>query len=239
VKLLASVVVVSLAAHWAGFAAMAGPQRVAKKPAAMVEMTVLPQKQPEPPPAAKAMEEEAEPVAAAPVRRTAVRAARPAEAKKAAPPPPVDFTGTTLTGGSDGWASVVGNGETIAAPVAARPARSVVRDVGPARGPADNGVVALADLSRSPQAPDLNARLAENYPAAARTAGRAGVAVVRARIGADGRAQVLRVVSESGSGFGAACRATLDGSRWQAPLDRGGRPVATELSYTCRFQVGG
>jgi hypothetical protein len=30
----------------------------------------------------------------------------------------------------------------------------------------------------------------------------------------------------------------VDGSRWEAPLDAGGRPVATEITYTCAFEVG-
>jgi len=45
------------------------------------------------------------------------------------------------------------------------------------------------------------------------------------------------IASESESGFGAACRATVLGSTWTAPLDREGNAVATRISYTCRFEV--
>ena len=71
----------------------------------------------------------------------------------------------------------------------------------------------------------------------ARARGVSGTASVRARIGADGRAHSLRVVSESFSGFGDACRRTLAGSRWSPPKDRAGNAVATEIAYTCRFVV--
>ena len=45
------------------------------------------------------------------------------------------------------------------------------------------------------------------------------------------------VVSQSAAGFGDACRATLRESKWSAPLDNDGQPVATFISYTCRFEV--
>jgi hypothetical protein len=47
----------------------------------------------------------------------------------------------------------------------------------------------------------------------------------------------LVVVSQSGPGFGDACRATLRDSVWSAPLDREGRAVTTFVTYTCRFEV--
>jgi hypothetical protein len=47
----------------------------------------------------------------------------------------------------------------------------------------------------------------------------------------------LLVLSEPAAGFGRACRDTLSGSRWTPPLDRDGRPVATIINYTCRFEV--
>jgi hypothetical protein len=69
--------------------------------------------------------------------------------------------------------------------------------------------------------------------------GRAGDAVVRVLIGADGRARVLRVISASALPLGEACRATVQGSRWRAALDRNGRPVPREVSYRCAFELGG
>ena len=77
------------------------------------------------------------------------------------------------------------------------------------------------------------------YPAEARRRGLHGKAVVRARVMPDGRLREIALVSESaaGAGFGEACRQTLDGSRWSAPIDRDGKPVSTFINYTCRFEV--
>jgi TonB family protein len=102
---------------------------------------------------------------------------------------------------------------------------------------ADPAVVAVADLSRRPEAPALQDVLERNYPVQARQSGQAGKAVVRARILPDGNVRDLLVVSESAPGFGRACRDTLAGSRWTPPLDREGRAVATIINYTCRFDV--
>ena len=64
-----------------------------------------------------------------------------------------------------------------------------------------------------------------------------GSARVTAQIHADGSVRSIRIESESFTGFGEACRKTLQGSRWSAPRDREGRAVATEIRYTCRFVV--
>jgi hypothetical protein len=53
----------------------------------------------------------------------------------------------------------------------------------------------------------------------------------------DGRVRQPRVLSESSSGFGAACVATLEPSRWTAPLDRAGHAVSTYIQYTCAFEI--
>jgi hypothetical protein len=48
----------------------------------------------------------------------------------------------------------------------------------------------------------------------------------------------MRVMRETGDyGFGAACQKMLRQRRWQAPLDRRGQPVATEVRYSCEFEV--
>ncbi|HEX6243725.1 MAG TPA: TonB family protein, partial [Polyangiales bacterium] len=75
------------------------------------------------------------------------------------------------------------------------------------------------------------------YPRRAQEAGHAGQAVVRARILSDGRVERTLVLTASAPEFGRACQATLEGSRWSAPLDAKGSPVATDISYTCRFEV--
>lgn len=207
---------------------------------------------PPPPPPVVAPPPPPPPVVAAarPVARAPRPAARPivAPAVEPAPTPrpadaepPADFSGVTLTNEGAGWSTPVGDGSPLTGPIAAP---------GPARRPAGHGtatatasapatdrVVALGDLSRPPRAPDLDDRLALNYPRDARLAGLGGSAVVRARILVDGRVGPTRVVAESGPGFGVACQRTLAGSRWRPPLDRDARPVATDLSYTCTFAV--
>lgn len=100
-------------------------------------------------------------------------------------------------------------------------------------------VVALANLSRRPQAPDLNEVLERNYPKRARLQGVEGLAVVRARIASSGKVASLLVQSESivGYEFGEACRKTLRDSQWTPPLDMSGRRVATDIFYRCEFRV--
>jgi TonB family protein len=75
------------------------------------------------------------------------------------------------------------------------------------------------------------------YPAEARRKGLEGKAVVRARVAPDGALQNLALVSETAPGFGEACRQTLQGSRWTAPVDKEGKAVSTIINYTCRFEV--
>lgn len=163
----------------------------------------------------------------------------------------VDLTGVTLTGtGDEGWASLTGDGRAMTGPLgkigssrakqgkARRRAGRGRRVAQPVRASQPQpSVVRAADLSRPPRAPNLNAVLRDHYPQDARLAGISGTAVVRARIEPDGRVSRVRVISESHAGFGAACSATLQGSKWSAPEDRDGKSVATEITYTCTFRV--
>jgi len=253
--LLPALVLISLAAHVVGFGLVGDARAHTARAPAMVEMTMEPAKPPPPPPPPT----EAKPPAEVPkVPERIVRAARPAPAPRpdappppppttSAPPPPeapADFTGTTLTNsGGEAWAAATGNGEAMTGPVGPAGGKRGPRvQPGVAHGTGSDAsappVVGLGDLSQAPRAPDLNDDLAHNYPAEARRMGLAGKAVVRARVGADGQVRVIGIASESATGFGEACRRTLQHSRWQPPLDKRGRPVTTELSYTCRFQVG-
>jgi TonB family protein len=79
--------------------------------------------------------------------------------------------------------------------------------------------------------------LRANYPDEARRRGLAGTASVRARIDSDGVVRSARMVGESAPGFGSACRRTVLGSRWSAPRAKNGDAVATEIVYTCHFEV--
>ncbi len=202
-----------------------------------------PELPPEPPPPPKAPDPEPAHRAAP---KLAPKLAAPEPPKAAAPPPaaeaPVDFTGVTLTAdGNSTWASAVGNGQALNGP-----APRVAKVTGHDRAGSADGVVAApamvseASLSRKPVPPaGMDQLLEKNYPARARAQGVSGTALLAVRIGADGRVGELRIVRETSDyGFGEACIKTLRGGRWQAPLDRHGNPVATEIKYSCDFEVG-
>jgi protein TonB len=242
---LAVLVLISVAAHAALFGGLGGTWRHGeakprKRPPTEMTVTVKP-----PPPAPRPPEAKPTPPKAV-AHKIAARA--PAPPPEAPPPPPpeaetpADFSGTTLTndGPGEGWASAVGNGEAMRGPIG-RPGAKVTKraiegatQTAPAKAAP---VVALASLSRPPEPPDLNAALERHYPEAARKQGTPGQAVLKARITAEGQVRDLVVVSQSARGFGDACRATLRESTWSPPLDKDGQPVATFISYTCRFEV--
>jgi len=241
----------SLGLHAVGFAKLnslgAGAAVKHEPKVTFMEMTaapkpVAPAPEPVTPPPPKARTRVVRRVAAV-TSRAAAAAPPPSEAA----PPPVaetvaDFSGTTLTndGAGAGWGSATGNGAAMAGPIGQPGARVTTRHVegtsAPGR-PNAPAVVAVADLSRRPEAPSLVDALERNYPAEARQSGQSGKAVVRARITAQGSVRDLLVVSETAAGVGRACRDTLSGSRWTPPLDRDGQPVATIINYTCRFEV--
>jgi TonB family protein len=242
---------ISLGSHMALLAVlgfMPSPAALLKQ---QVEMEILAEEPPPPPP----------PPAAEPPKPLEPPEARP-KAPKAAPkiaeptPPkaepkptaeaPVDLTGVTLTGGDgSSWSSVVGNGSALNGPAA-----RIGRTTGNNRAGSNDGAIggqgkapALvneASLSRKPIPPEgMDALLLQYYPARARAQGVAGSAMLRVRILADGRVGDMRLVRESDDyGFGDACMKLLRLRRWQAPLDRHGQPVSTEISYLCEFEVG-
>jgi len=241
---LALLIVVSIAAHAALFGGIGrgghgALAKARKRPPTEVTVAVAPPPPAPPPPEAKPAPKVA--------HKLAVRAPAPPPPDAPPPPPPqaetpADFSGTTLTndGPGEGWASAVGNGETMHGPIGRPGAKVTARtqDGTTKPSPAKSApVVALASLSRPPSPPDLNDALERNYPEAARKQGSPGQAVLKARITAEGQVRDLVVVSQSAAGFGDACRATLRESTWSPPLDRDGQPVATFISYTCRFEV--
>jgi TonB family protein len=240
----------SLGLHAVGFAKlnhMGAPVLAkAKSKPAFMEMTSAPKPPaPKPEPAApanKPVHRAARRLAAVAPRPSAPAAARPAAAPPQAAETIADFSGMTLTndGAGAGWASATGNGDPMTGPIGRPGARVTGRNVestAPTPHPARPAVVAVADLSRRPVAPPLEAALERNYPVEARQSGQSGRAMVRARITPEGEVRDIFVQSESNPGFGRACRDTLAGSRWTPPLDRDGRPVATLINYTCRFEV--
>jgi TonB family protein len=155
---------------------------------------------------------------------------------------PLDLSGVTLTNDSNsGFSMALGNGQAFAGPIgngqraAAAPAPQARPSSAP--NPMLPELVAAADLSSRPVPPALEGSLRANYPAEAKLRGIGGSARVRARIDPDGSVRRTQVESESFAGFGDACRRTLQASRWSAPRDHSGRPVATEIRYTCHFVV--
>jgi periplasmic protein TonB len=191
--------------------------------------------------------------AAPPLPTRSVSAAAPQRAvqPKSAPPAslpestaePLDLTGTTLTAEKGAWAAQPGNGRASRGPIRLGRHRSGQRaprtetKAKPTRSGRASSTVSAASLASLPRAPNLNAALARHYPPAAHARGIGGDAVVRVGMGPDGHVTSVVVISESFPGFGAACRATVLGSVWSAPLDASGQAVATVVRYRCRFRV--
>jgi protein TonB len=156
----------------------------------------------------------------------------------------VDLRGVTLTNdsGASAWRSAVGDGSALQGPLgpvggATAPGAPVASETPVTARAAETPVVAVADLSSRPVAPELGADLRAHYPADARQRGIGGSGSVELRIEPDGRVRSVSVQGETFPGFGEACKRTLLGSRWSAPRDKQGHPVATRVRYTCRFVV--
>ncbi len=225
-----------------------------------------PELAPAPEPPAPAPEPEPEPVKPPPPPKVRERAPKPVDVpppEQATPPPAAaqaetiaDFSGTTLTGeGQGGWLSAVGTGGTMNGPIG-RPGALVTgrnREGVAAGGVIDGTGVRLvgeSDLSRRPKLPNdaLNAALERNYPKVARQQGIEGTASIRVRILANGKIEPLRkegALAAAGAdtwGFGDACLKTLKEVAQQhrveqTPLDRQGKPAATEIRFKCTFTV--
>lgn len=239
----------SLVLHGVAYASLGlSPRSASPRPGpSEVTFEVNPVPEPPPPPVAPppAPEPEApEPHDAPPVRERVapVQTAQPvAKAEAPTPAAPLDLSGVTLTNADDSsFAMPVGNGQAFAGvigpggPRTEAPSAPAALPSPTARGPE---IVPLSDLSSRPVPPALDGALRQNYPEEARRRAVGGSASVRARLDPDGILRRVQVQSETFAGFGAACRRTLEGSRWSAPRDRSGRAVATEIRYTCRFQV--
>jgi protein TonB len=144
---------------------------------------------------------------------------------------PMDFTSTVLSNEGPGHAGASGAGlPSTGSPVATAPRSAPLAPVPPR-------VVPPSSLARRPRAPGLDDELERQYPIEARRAGISGSAVLRVRILPDGRIGGVHVASESWKGFGVACERTVRAAHWEPPIDRDGTPVATEITYTCRFEV--
>jgi len=165
------------------------------------------------------------------------------------PPPaeeaPIDFPGLTLTSadGVGSWSTIVGTGESFKGPVAAPRKKTNTAAVGSGngtgKGSGNLSRVVKKDLSRPPVPPtNMDQTLVRNYPLLARKQGIEGTAVMRARITATGQIATVTLIRETFNGFGQACEKTIKSGRWRPKLDKRGRPIATDITYTCRFEVG-
>jgi TonB family protein len=151
----------------------------------------------------------------------------------------VSFGGETLVGGTSSFAVQVGNGQALNGPVG-KIGPTPAKDKPSAGNVADAPrVVPEGSLSRrAVPPPDMSDLLLQNYPPGARAQGVAGSARLSMRIYADGRVGDIKVLRETGNyGFGEACTKILKLRRWQPPLDKEGRPVATDARYECDFEV--
>jgi periplasmic protein TonB len=237
---------ISAFVHGVAYASLSAEKRARSRPSEVSEMSFE-----LPPLATAAPEPEATSAAAEPV------AARPTFAPRALPlsqpskptaPPPgpaplsapaLDLSGVTLTNDTGaGFAVPVGNGNALLGPIGLGGPRdrAVAAPAAPPT-PKPPALVAASDLSEHPRPPSLTGLLRANYPEEARQRGLRGSARVRARIDADGVIRGARLLTESSTGFGAACRRTVLGSQWSAPRDKNGGAVATEIVYTCHFEV--
>ncbi len=140
----------------------------------------------------------------------------------------VDLTGTVLTGGGMALGQAAAAGNALAGSRVSLP--SSAASLGPR-------LVALADLRRAPRAPVLDEALQRHYPPEARRAGLGGVAVLRVQVLATGRTGTVRHLRETHFGFARACEGAVRGASWEPPLAKDGTAVATEITYTCRFEV--
>lgn len=189
---------------------------------------------PAPPPKEESAPEPRPHVAARALPATAPARVAAKEAPTAASPAtdlPADFTATRLSS-ADGAGVAIATGSAAVIATTAATGR-----VPGATGPVGPRFVAAGDLLKAPRVPRLDAALEKNYPAEARRSAVSGIAVLRVQVLPYGRVGVVQRVTESYSGFGEACERTVRSGVWEAPLDREGRPVATEITYTCRFEI--
>jgi len=241
----------SLAVHGVAYASLVS--RTPQAPAAVEVSTVSFEVKAPPPPA------EAPPVAPEPApTHDATRALEKVPSPKAPPVAPVpmptaaettparvaaaplDLSGVTLTNDDGSFSMPTGDGSALHGPIgvgSTHNALAAPSAPAPVAAPAGPRLVAMRDLSEHPRPPSLEGLLRANYPEEARLRGLRGTASVRARIDADGVIRSATLVSESHPGFGSACRRTVLGSRWSPPRAQNGDAVATEIVYTCHFEV--
>jgi len=239
----------SVGVHGVAYASLSGAHRTSPRSSVVSEVNFelppLPAAEPIPEP--EPPQRPSEPAPKAPValpRRqpesAPVKSPATATPKAATAAPALDLSGVTLTNDSGaGFAMPTGDGSALHGPIGPGADRAQAQPAAKAvpSAPKLPAVVDIRDLTEHPRPPSLTDLLRANYPEEARARGLRGTASLRARIDADGVIRSVRLLSESTAGFGSACRRTVLGSRWSAPRDKNGSAVATEIVYTCRFEV--
>jgi protein TonB len=199
---------------------------------------------PEPPPPPPPPEPERERAKAPAPKAEPEPVEAPPENAKPAADEVTDFTGETLTAGdgSGSWSTVVGSGGQLKGPVG-KIKPGTTGDVQQSAKVAPSGprVVALASLARKPAPPSgLDELLQRGFPSRARMQGVGGIVVTRLRILPSGRVGKIEVVKESPPGFdfGTACRDMLEHAPGGVPpLYQRATPVASDVTFTCRYEV--
>ena len=239
----------SVCAHGVAYASLSVPkaEMLARRAVSELNFELLPRSAAVPEKPADAPSTAAAPNAwrGGPATRTAPANPHPkpsTEETRAAPPasPALDLSGVTLSNetGID-FGMPLGDGSALHGPIGLGASRAPSIGAPPATATAATlpPLVDQRDLSESPRPPSLAGLLRANYPDEARQRGLRGSARLRARIGPDGVIHGAWILSENAAGFGAACRRTVLGSHWSTPRDKNGRAVATEIVYTCHFEV--
>jgi len=233
----------SMALHLVAVAVLpnAGRAPMAQAPV-VIEMIDPPE--PEPPPQREDPDPEQAAASAPTVARVVPASARsraasaqPVANDRPADGAPVDFTSAVMSNEGSGMAIGSGGGGA-----GRGPGPHAGPDVAPPAPPAaavEPRVVEAKDLSRRPRAQGLDATLEQHYPLEERRSGISGKAVLRVMILPSGRVGTVRRVEESRSSFAEACERAVRSARWEPPIDREGAPVATEITYTCRFEIRG
>ncbi len=210
----------------------------------------MPKEEPPPEPVKQEQEpepepepEKPEPPKAEPPPKVEAPEPEPAQQEPQTAPEPSEPTATppvpgflTAAGSGDAMGLNAGQLGTLGAVRAPVPRVVPTKPAAPPP-PAPPRQVSFKDLRQKPRPPRLDDALERNYPPAARLQGRAGEARVLLTVSHHGKVTAVRVVSATNPDFAEACRRTLSGTTWSAPLDQEGRAVGTLIPYECRFRV--
>jgi protein TonB len=235
--LWAGLVALSVAAHLGvlGLAGRAGERRApAPRPRQSLRVTVVDRPPPPPPPVPVTPPRRVRQAVAVTPPPPRSREPPPAPAAAQAPPapsPPVLIPGLALSSTSEAGAFAVPVGNTLAGPPGAS------RPDAPAP-PAGAEVVPGHALGEAPVFLDNvpPAEVRRHYPEDARKARLEGAVTALLTIAADGRVVGVVVIVDPGHGFAEAAARLARRYRFR-PARVEGRAVATEISFTIRFEL--